>query len=442
MIPNSDASSAVATRLGQYQITRLLGRGGMGCVYLAWDERLRRKVALKVLLPQHASDGESLARFLREGRAAAAVTHDHVVTVYDAGQDGETAYLAMQYLQGMTLHRYLETKGRLPVPAAVRIVREVAAGLAAAHAIGLLHRDIKPGNILLEAPKGRVKLLDFGLATAFIAGDAKLTQTGMIVGTPTYMSPEQARCWKMDHRSDLFSLGVVLYQMCAGQVPFTGPDTMAVLTALAVETPPPVSRVNPRVPRRLELLIDRLLDKSPDGRPQSASELVNELKGIERDWSTRPKSKVLDAEVVKISEQEGEEVAVEPDVPLAAEVDGPIPKPTPSAHQRSWAASRRTRRKRGVRHMPIYMAVIALGVIAAFGIMTHVVLGLIDRPRVGSADGDDRQERTAEGELAREARPRVARPWELPPGWPPGKPPPPVWRPGMPLPRHELLPPK
>jgi serine/threonine protein kinase len=431
------------TRVDQYQIIRMLGRGGMGCVYLAWDERLRRKVALKVLLPQLASDDESRARFLREGRAAAAVTHDHIVTVYDAGQDGDTAYLAMQYLQGMTLHRYLETKGPPPIPVAVRIVREVAAGLVAAHAIGLLHRDIKPGNILLEAPKGRVKLLDFGLATPFSAGDAKLTQTGMVVGTPTYMSPEQARCWKMDHRSDLFSLGVVLYQMCAGRVPFTGPDTMAILTALAVDSPEPVSKCNPKVPLRLELLIERMLDKNPDGRPQSAAELVADLKSIERELISRPTVRVLEAEVIPSGDQPVEddpshqtEVAIEAEPPLAAEVDDTTRTPRRTARNRS-RQTRRVSKKRKAWNREVYFALIAVGLLIAVGVLATVVVNLIGRASGAPSAAPSAVTPPTVGEVGRGEQ---FHPRDLPPGWPPGKPLPPGWRPGMPLPPEHLLP--
>ena len=427
-------------KVEQYQIVKLLGRGGMGCVYEAWDERLRRKVALKVLLPQLACDEESLARFLREGRAAAAVAHENIVTVYDAGQDGVTAFLAMQYLQGVSLHQYLTAKGTPPLPAAVRIAREVAAGLASAHAVGLLHRAIKPGNILLEAPKGRVKLLDFGLATPFAAGDTKLTQTGLVVGTPAYMSPEQARAWKTDHRSDLFSLGVVLYQMCSGQLPFTGPDTMAVLTALAVDDPVPVGKLNPKVPLRLELLIDRLLDKDPAGRPQSAGELVADLRSIERELVTRPTVRVLTAEVVTVPATASAEAQAVAEAEHATEVaiayDPPAPKSRKRHRTKSRLASRKAQRARNAQERRVFLAVLVVGIVLVVGVLTAVgvvVFGRKGAGTTGSTGFPPSRESTPTTAKAEEFGERF-NPRDLPPGWPPGKPLPPGWRPGDQLP--------
>ncbi len=419
----------------QYQIVKLLGRGGMGCVYEAWDERLRRKVALKVLLPQLACDEESLARFLREGRAVAAVAHENIVSVYDAGQDGVTAFLAMQYLQGVCLHRYMTAKGIPPLPAAVRIAREVAAGLEAAHAVGLLHRDIKPGNILLEAPKGRVKLLDFGLATPFAPGDTKLTQTGLVVGTPAYMSPEQARAWKADHRSDLFSLGVVLYQMCSGQLPFNGPDTMAILTALAMDAPVPVSRLNPKVPLRLELLIDRLLDKDPAGRPQSAGELVADLRSVERELVIRPTVRVLNAEVVTVPTTGS--VETEPVAEHATEVaiayDPPAPKSRKKIRTRPRLAGRKARRERNARERQMFLAVLVVGIVLVVGVLAAVGYVVFGRKSAGTT-GTTGSPTTGKAEESKQ----TFHPWELPPGWPPGKPLPPGWKPGDPLPPGSL----
>ena len=424
-------------KVEQYQIVKLLGRGGMGCVYEAWDERLRRKVALKVLLPHLTCDEESLARFLREGRAAAAVAHENIVTVYDAGQDGATAYLAMQFLQGVSLHQYITAKGVPPLPAAVRIAREVAAGLASAHAVGLLHRDIKPGNILLEAPKGRVKLLDFGLATPFAAGDTKLTQTGLVVGTPAYMSPEQARAWKTDHRSDLFSLGVVLYQMCAGQLPFTGPDTMAVLTALAVDAPVPVGRLNPKVPLRLELLIDRLLDKDPAGRPQSAGELVADLRSVERELVTRPTVRVLTAEVVTVPAA-APVAAPEHTTEVAIEYDPPTPKSRKRHRTKSRLTSRKAQRARNAQERRVFLAVLVVGIVLVVGVLTAVGVVVFGRKPAGTTGSPPSRETTPTAAKAEEGE--RFHPRDLPPGWPPGKPLPPGWRPGDPLPPEHRQP--
>jgi hypothetical protein len=259
--------------LGPYRVVRQLGAGGMGAVYLATDTRLGRKIALKVMLPRYAANPAAKERFLREARAAAQVSHDNVVTVYEADERGGVPYIAMQLLQGYPLDEYLRKKGGPGLAQILRIARETAAGLAAAHALGLVHRDIKPGNLWLEAPHGRVKVLDFGLAKP-VDADVELTRSGAVVGTPAYMSPEQARGQKVDARADLFSLGVVLYRLTTGRLPFHGENTMAVLMALGTEEPTPVRELNPAVPEALEALIHQLLAKDPARRPQTADEVA------------------------------------------------------------------------------------------------------------------------------------------------------------------------
>ncbi len=268
-------------RIGLYRVLRVLGRGGMGVVFLAEDVQLGRPVALKVLLPALSASAEGRARFLREARAAGALQHDHVVTVYQVGEDRGVPYLAMQLLEGESLEDRLRREPRLPLRTVLRLGREIADGLAAAHARYLIHRDIKPGNVWLEAGRDRVKILDFGLARAPGAG-SKVTQPGAVVGTPAYMSPEQARGQVVGTRSDLFSLGCVLYHLCTGQVPFQGEDTLATLAALAVDDPTPVRALNPAVPPELSELIGRLLAKDPAARPASAREVVEALADVER----------------------------------------------------------------------------------------------------------------------------------------------------------------
>jgi serine/threonine protein kinase/WD40 repeat protein len=265
--------------LGPYRLVKQLGAGGMGAVYLATDTRLGRKLALKVMLPEFAADPGARERFLREARAAAQISHDNVVTVYEADERDGVPYIAMQFLQGYPLDDYLRNKGAPALAHVIRIAREAALGLAAAHELGLVHRDIKPANLWLEAPNGRVKVLDFGLAKP-IGSDAELTKSGVVVGTPAYMSPEQARGQKVDHRTDLFSLGAVLYRLCTGQLPFDGPNVMAVLMALGSDDPTPVRELNPAVPESLAQLIHQLLTKKPDARPQTAAEVAKRLRGI------------------------------------------------------------------------------------------------------------------------------------------------------------------
>ena len=265
--------------LGPYRVLKELGRGGMGAVYRAIDTRLDRTVALKVLIPELAADPAARERFLREAKAAAKLSHDNVVTVYEADERDGVPYIAMQLLQGYPLDQYLKTKGAPPLAHVVRIGIEAARGLAAAHALGLVHRDIKPANLWLESPNGRVKVLDFGLAKP-VGTDAELTKSGAVVGTPAFMSPEQARGLKVDHRTDIFSLGAVLYRVLAGRNPFAGANMMAVLMALGTEDPMPLRELNAEVPAALAELIHRMLAKKPEDRPQSAREVAYALRAV------------------------------------------------------------------------------------------------------------------------------------------------------------------
>jgi serine/threonine protein kinase len=256
----------------------------MGAVFRAEDPTLQREIALKVMLPEYAADPDSRARFIREARAQAKVHHEHVVAIFQVGEDREIPYLAMPLLKGMTLQAALQANSRPPISEVLRVGREIAEGLSAAHEQGLIHRDIKPANIWLEGKRLRVRILDFGIAR--ITGPdgsprTQLTGQGMILGTPAYMSPEQARNQTLDGRSDLFSLGIILYEMCTGVQPFTGETLVDLLTALATEEPRSPLEVVPGLPPALSVLVMRLLSKKPAGRPQSAEELVTDIRGIE-----------------------------------------------------------------------------------------------------------------------------------------------------------------
>ncbi|MDY3552763.1 serine/threonine-protein kinase [Gemmata sp. JC717] len=276
--------------VGGYAIVRKLGEGGMGVVYLATDPRLGRPVALKTLrrdLPASAADRE---RFLREARAAAAVEHDNIVPVYAIGEAADgTSFIAMPYLRGESLDARLRRPPAVPLDLVLKVADHVASGLAAAHEKGLVHRDIKPANIWLEGDPGaaepaeqarRCKILDFGLARLADAGDAQITGSGVVLGTPAYMAPEQARGERVDPRADLFSLGVVLYRMATGRPPFRGDTPLSLLVALATDTPAPARAVNPDLPPDLAALIDRLLSKDPDARPRSADEVARAARDI------------------------------------------------------------------------------------------------------------------------------------------------------------------
>ncbi|VTR94265.1 urea-binding protein : Urea/short-chain amide ABC transporter, periplasmic urea/short-chain amide-binding protein OS=Rhodopirellula sallentina SM41 GN=RSSM_05980 PE=4 SV=1: Pkinase: Peripla_BP_5 [Gemmata massiliana] len=268
-------------RFGNYRVIRLLGSGGMGLVFEAEEVALGRPVALKVLKPELAADPESRERFLREARAAAEIPSDHVVTVLSVGEAGGLPFLAMPLLFGETLQARIERPTLVDLRTALIIARDTAAGLVAAHIRGLIHRDIKPANIWIETsgPGGtfkRARIFDFGLARR-LHHETSLTSTGFIVGTPNYMSPEQAAGHEVDARADLFSLGCVMYVMLTGELPFRGKSALAVMSALANKAPDPIVAKNPTVPPAVDALVLRLLEKKPEDRVQSAAEVVAEL---------------------------------------------------------------------------------------------------------------------------------------------------------------------
>jgi Protein kinase domain len=262
-------------RLGSYEVKGVIGRGGMGVVLKAFDPALHRNVAIKVLSPHLAGNGAGRRRFLREARAAAAVAHEHVVSVFAVVEAAGPPFIVMEYVPGGSLQDRLDRHGPLALPEILRIGMQTAAGLAAAHAQGLVHRDVKPANILLENGIERVKLTDFGLARA--VADASMTQSGVVAGTPHYMAPEQARGETTDHRADLFSLGSTLYAMCTGLPPFRAETPVAVVRRVSDDEPRPIREVNPEIPAWLEAIVERLHAKDPAERFASASELADLL---------------------------------------------------------------------------------------------------------------------------------------------------------------------
>jgi len=268
-------------RIGNYRVLGLLGAGGMGMVFRAEDLVLGRPVALKIIRPDLREQEEGWQRLQREARLLAQIKHDNLVTLYQAGEENEVFYLAMELLEGESLEDRLKRENKLSLPEILRLSREIAAGLAAIHASNLIHRDIKPSNIWLEGKAGRAKILDFGLARSVHGGNnSTLTQAGTVVGTPAYMSPEQARGDKLDPRSDLFSYGSVVYCMCAGKTPFAGESLIAQLTALAVDIPPPLHTIESRIPKDLSDLLVKLLEKKPSARPASAEDVIARLEEI------------------------------------------------------------------------------------------------------------------------------------------------------------------
>ena len=266
---------AMLGRLGTYEILEVIGRGGMGLVFKAYDGELNRYLAIKVLSPCYASSAAARKRFAREAQAAAAVVHQHVVGIHGVDATGKLPYLVMPFVACESLQERLDREGPLDTKDILRIAMQAAEGLAAAHAQGLVHRDVKPANILLEKGVDRVLLTDFGLARAI--DDAALTRSGVIAGTPQYMSPEQAKGESIDHRTDLFSLGSVMYAMCTGRSPFRAETTMGVLRRICDGDARSIREVNADTPLWLERIVMKLLAKSPTNRFETADEIASLL---------------------------------------------------------------------------------------------------------------------------------------------------------------------
>jgi serine/threonine protein kinase len=294
-------------RLGHYRILKILGKGGMGLVFLAVDTKLDRQVALKVMLPKYAEDTAAKQRFLREAKMAAKIDHDYIVHIYQVDEDRGVPFLAMQLLSGCSLEDVLRrasalTAARLTVPQLLRLGAQIAEGLAVAHAKGLIHRDIKPANIWIEVDHGgRIKLLDFGLARS-VHADIGITQSGAILGTPAYMAPEQARGEPVDQRCDLYSLGCVLYRMATGELPIKGKSTMGLLMALALEQATPPRQINDAVPGALDDLIMRLLAKEANQRPESAKAVALELRKIEQEVAQAGPASDVTSELIALAQ--------------------------------------------------------------------------------------------------------------------------------------------
>ncbi len=262
-------------RIGRYDVEALIGRGGMGVVLRAYDSDLHRSVAIKVLAPEWAASMQARRRFAREAQAAASVAHENVVPIYNVEADAQQPFLVMQYVPGMTLQSWVKTNGPPDAATILRVAGQMAEGLSAAHRRGLVHRDVKPGNVLVGDNIDRVWITDFGLARA--ADSITLTRTGVIAGTPHYMSPEQARGEAIDHRSDLFSLGCVLYFLATGKPPFDAENTLAVLHKLVSEKPDALSTHRDDLPPSFVSLVDQLLRRSRAKRPPDCDAVIAKL---------------------------------------------------------------------------------------------------------------------------------------------------------------------
>jgi eukaryotic-like serine/threonine-protein kinase len=263
---------------GRYRIQRKLGAGGMADVYLAEDQELGRRVAIKILNDRHANDDQFIERFRREAKNAAALNHPSIVSIYDRGEAEDTYYIAMEFLDGRTLKELIVSRGAAPVNVAIEYARQILSALRFAHRHGIVHRDIKPHNVLVDS-EGRVKVTDFGIARA---GTSQMTETGSIVGTAQYLSPEQARGGEIDPRSDLYSLGVVLYELLTGKTPFDGETPVEIAMKHLSNPPQPPSKLRSDIPPELDQVVMRALAKNPDDRYQNAEEMEADLERVAR----------------------------------------------------------------------------------------------------------------------------------------------------------------
>ncbi|HYZ78330.1 MAG TPA: Stk1 family PASTA domain-containing Ser/Thr kinase [Gaiellaceae bacterium] len=271
---------------GRYKILRKLGAGGMADVYLAEDQELGRRVAIKILNDRHANDEQFVERFRREAKNAAGLSHPNIVSIFDRGQAENTYYIAMEYLDGRSLKELITARGPAPIHVAVDYARQILAALRVAHRQGVVHRDIKPHNVLVDS-EGRIKVTDFGIARA---GPSQMTEEGSIIGTAQYLSPEQAQGAPVTPSSDLYSVGIVLYELLTGTAPFAGETPVELAMKHLSKTPEPPSRLRPEVPRDLDFVVLRALAKSPDERYQSADEMDADLARVARGVSVSPET--------------------------------------------------------------------------------------------------------------------------------------------------------
>src|SRR6184192_4626506 len=261
---------------GRYLIIRKLGAGGMANVYLAEDQELGRQVAIKILDGRHAADNSFIERFRREAKNAAGLSHPNIVSIYDRGEAEGTYYIAMEYLSGRSLKELIVSRGPTPIKIAVDYTRQILAALSFAHRNGIVYRDIKPHNVVVDSD-GRLKVTDFGIARA---GASQMTEVGSIIGTAQYLSPEQARGAPVDPTSDLYSVGVVLFELLTGQVPFTGDTPLEIAMKHLSQIPKPPSELRPDVPHDLDMVVLRALAKEPSERYQSAQEMDADLERV------------------------------------------------------------------------------------------------------------------------------------------------------------------
>lgn len=347
---------------GRYRVRARIARGGMATVYVATDLRLERRIALKVMHAHLSDDSAFQSRFIQEARAAARLADPHVVNVFDQGQDGELAYLVMEYLPGITLRELLREQKRLTIPQTITIMDAILAGLSAAHRAGIVHRDVKPENVLL-AEDGRIKIGDFGLARATTANTATGQQ---LLGTIAYLAPELVTRGTADARSDIYALGIMLYEMLVGEQPYKGEQPMQIAFQHATESVPRPSVRNPAVPEQLDELVLWATEKSPDERPDDAQQMLERLREIERDLGVTPTAARATAPQSSHGDS-GDLTKVMPGTMVIADPTAPAPAAVDNATLLRRRASKRRARGAFLLTLVLLLAVLAGGVGWWFG---------------------------------------------------------------------------
>ena len=343
---------------GRYRIMRKLGSGGMANVYLAEDQELGRRVAIKILNDRHAGDDQFIERFRREAKNAAGLSHPNIVSIFDRGEAEGTYYIAMEFLDGRSLKELIVTRGPAPIARSIEYTRQILAALAHAHRHGIVHRDIKPHNVVVNSD-GRLKVTDFGIARS---GASQMTEVGSIIGTAQYLSPEQARGAPVDQRSDVYSVGIVLYEMLTGKVPFTGDTPLEIAMKHLSAIPKPPSQVRRDVPHDLDLVVLRALAKDPDERYQTAEEMDDDLARVARGLSVA--SETADA-ATQVLAGSGVATAATMVTPRSTRVAAPKPPArTPPAGYYGYSAP--PKRRRPVWPWLLTLLFLALAGVAAF----------------------------------------------------------------------------
>ncbi len=339
---------------GRYRVLGRLGVGGMATVYLAEDSSLGRKVALKVMAERYAEDGEFVERFRREAQAAARLNHPNIIAVYDRGEADGRPYIAMEYLQGRTLKQVIQKEGPLSPERAIAVAMQVLAGLRYAHEHGVVHRDVKPHNVLV-GDDGRIKVTDFGIAHA---GDPQMTEVGSIVGTAQYLSPEQARGRSVGPQTDIYSLGVLLYEMLAGRVPFEGDSSVAIAMQHVSDEPPPLRSLAPLVPESLGLVVSHAMLKDPSQRYASADEFAADLDRVRRGLVPAAATAMISIPhepTERVPAAEATRIAPRPEAPSLLSGEKLPPRPVPRKRSRwPW--------------LLVLLLLLAVGALAAFAL--------------------------------------------------------------------------